>query len=117
MNLGNLDIPAPWYYGPCVLTGLNRPYEMYDLYHITPENRDNSYGINTGSKKVFLGVFRKQPSLKTTEDIVRLAAAAPDLLEALENIVDHHNSKDGDMKMLRHFILEGQKAITKATGI
>lgn len=46
----------------------------------------------------------------------RLISAAPDLLEALENLVDNYRTKDGCMKTLKHFINEAEKAIAKAEG-
>lgn len=48
--------------------------------------------------------------------IVRCVNSYKDLLYALENITDHYHSKDGDMKLMRHFIAEADKAIAKARG-
>lgn len=45
-----------------------------------------------------------------------LTNTAPELLEALENLVDNYRAKDGNMKMLLHLIEEAEKAITKAYG-
>ena len=44
-----------------------------------------------------------------------LIAAAPELLEALENLVENYESRNGDMGMLRHFIEEGRAVIDKAS--
>lgn len=83
--------PTPWYYAPAMQTGLTRPYEKFDIYHVTPPDRDNSYGINTGGRKVFLGMIRSRPSKSETEAnaafIVRAVNSHDALVEALEDII------------------------------
>lgn len=44
------------------------------------------------------------------------AAAAPDLYEALENLLDHADSKDGDMNLLHALRSDARKALAKARG-
>jgi hypothetical protein len=46
----------------------------------------------------------------------RLIAAAPELLEALENLAEHIDSKSGDFAMRAHFLKEAFAAIAKARG-
>ena len=86
--------PSPWGYAPAMQTGLTRPYERFDIFHTTPPNHDNSYGIDTGSRKVFLGVIRAQPSKVTTEANARLMASSPKMLAILQKVIEA--SKAGD---------------------
>ena len=46
----------------------------------------------------------------------RLIAAAPELLEALDNLAEHIDSKSGDFAMRAHFLKEAFAAIAKARG-
>lgn len=82
--------PTPWYYAPAMQTGLTRPYEKFDIYHVTPPDRNNSYGVDTGSRKVFLGMIRSRPSKSETEAnaafIVRAVNSHDALVEALEGL-------------------------------
>lgn len=45
-----------------------------------------------------------------------LIAAAPDLIEALENLAEHVENKDGNFTMRAHFLKEAFAAINKARG-
>lgn len=45
-----------------------------------------------------------------------LIAAAPDMLEALENLIEFVRSGSGDFGMKAHFIKEAEKALDKAEG-
>ncbi len=68
-----------------------------------------------GSKDVL--VFGKgYPFEMTSEANKRLIAAAPDLLEALQNIVKEAKSPKGEMYDLLIVIGEEQSAISKALG-
>lgn len=50
------------------------------------------------------------------ESTARLIAAAPELLEALDNLAEHIDSKSGDFTMRAHFLKEAFAAIAKARG-
>ena len=47
----------------------------------------------------------------TRTDIVQ------ELVEALDDLVSHYDSKDGDMKLHRFFIEKAQQALNKAKGV
>jgi hypothetical protein len=52
----------------------------------------------------------------TIEANANLIAAAPELLEALDNLAEHIDSKSGDFAMRAHFLKEAFAAIAKARG-
>lgn len=87
----------------------------------TPEGSAHKHQIGDYNSRTIAYAYcqitdKKDQTFHEHNANARLITAAPELLEALENIIDHYNSKDGDMKLLRHFISEGEKAITKARG-
>lgn len=105
--------PGEWRYEPVMQTGLNRPYERFNIYALTPPNYENNYGINTGSKKKYIGVLRAQPNKTVTGANARLIASAPELLAALEEFIAcGPNAGDNDA-----LIKQCKAAINKAKGI
>lgn len=57
------------------------------------------------------GIYSEQEKINA-----RLIAAAPELLEALDNLAEHIDSKSGDFAMRAHFLKEAFAAIAKARG-
>lgn len=86
---------GPWYYAKVMESDLTRPYERFEIFHETPPNYDNNYGVNVGSKKVFLGVLRARANKLETEANARLIAAAPDLLAELRRILNCDRGTSG----------------------
>lgn len=78
---------GPWVYKPCPKGALVRPYERFNIFSVSPDCFDNSYGVNTGGKLHHLATIRAQASKTKTEANANLIAAAPDMLEALEDLL------------------------------
>lgn len=108
-----------WVYAPIFKGGSTRPYERFNIFHKTPDNYSNAYGVNTGGRLKHLATVRAMPSKTQTEDVARLIAAAPDLLAALNEIVtdwEHCGCPAlGGVIGLTH-LRRARAAIDKATG-
>jgi len=101
-----------WEFSPCFESGLKRPYEKYTIWHVTPNDYDNNYGINTGGRRKEIATVRAVGGSKTTtEAVARRMAAAPDMLEALEGFVSGLEMNEGHPLMVA-----AVAAIAKAKG-
>lgn len=96
-EVANKHVPGPWEIEAAVRTG-------YTVY-----NKTTGFIVGCQDEEGRYGAI-------ASEADARLIAAAPDLLEALQQVLHHFVPMQGNLQIEREVIAQAHAAINKATG-